>query len=146
MLEFQNFLYAVGMLMEFAAFIKLRISKPDLHRPYRVPVGTLGAILISLPPAFLLVLVMCLASARTFILSSIVIVLGFVSYPAIQYMKHQKWFKFISTPEISEGCFGSPPHTHEVDDEVSVNLLPDRSFVKELQDSEFNLGGASKLE
>jgi amino acid transporter len=30
-IEFLNFLYALGMLLEFAAFIKLRIKKPDLH-------------------------------------------------------------------------------------------------------------------
>ncbi|KAJ0728428.1 putative polyamine transporter RMV1 [Helianthus annuus] len=69
-LELLNFLYAIGMLFEFAAFIKLRLKKPDLHRPYKVPLKTFSATLLCVPPAFLLVLVMCLASARTFLLSS----------------------------------------------------------------------------
>ncbi|KAG4205700.1 hypothetical protein ERO13_A04G118900v2 [Gossypium hirsutum] len=67
-LEFLNFLYSIGMLLEFAAFIKLRIKKPDLHRPYRVPLETFGVTMLCLPPALLLVLVMCLASATTFII------------------------------------------------------------------------------
>ncbi|KAF9604422.1 hypothetical protein IFM89_006431 [Coptis chinensis] len=36
-IEFFNFLYSIGMLLEFAAFIKLRIKRPELHRPYKVP-------------------------------------------------------------------------------------------------------------
>ena len=33
--EFLNFLYCVGMFLEFAAFISLRFTQPDLPRPYR---------------------------------------------------------------------------------------------------------------
>ncbi|KAJ0653673.1 putative protein kinase CAMK-CDPK family [Helianthus annuus] len=58
-LELLNFLYAIGMLFEFEAFIKLRLKKPDLHRPYKVPLKTFSATLLCVPPAFLLVLVMC---------------------------------------------------------------------------------------
>ncbi|KAJ0649888.1 putative polyamine transporter RMV1 [Helianthus annuus] len=57
-LELLNFLYAIGMLFEFEAFIKLRLKKPDLHRPYKVPLKTFSATLLCVPPAFLLVLVM----------------------------------------------------------------------------------------
>ncbi|CAI8587293.1 unnamed protein product [Vicia faba] len=63
--EFLNFLYAIGMLLEFAAFITLRLKKPDLCRPYRVPLQTFWAAMLCLPPASLLILVMCLASMRT---------------------------------------------------------------------------------
>jgi len=146
-LEFLNFLYAVGMLLEFAAFIKLRLKKPDLHRPYNIPVGTIGAIVISTPPMFLLVLVMFLASTRTFIVSGIVILFGFLLYPAIQYMKDKKWVKFISTSVASESCFGVlPTQQEEVVDEVYVSLIPDHSSVEEPQVSEFNLEGVLKLE
>ncbi|KAJ0457326.1 putative protein kinase CAMK-CDPK family [Helianthus annuus] len=58
-LELLNFLYAIGMLFEFEAFIKLRLKKPDLHRPFKVPLKTFSATLLCVPPAFLLVLVMC---------------------------------------------------------------------------------------
>ncbi|CAD6211335.1 unnamed protein product [Miscanthus lutarioriparius] len=32
-----NFLYSLGMLLEFAAFVWLRAKRPDMPRPYRVP-------------------------------------------------------------------------------------------------------------
>jgi amino acid transporter len=36
-IEFLNFLYGLGMLAVFAAFVKLRVKNPDLARPYRIP-------------------------------------------------------------------------------------------------------------
>jgi hypothetical protein len=41
-------------LIGFAAFVKLRISHPDLQRPYRIPVNTVGACLILIGPLALL--------------------------------------------------------------------------------------------
>lgn len=82
-IEFQNFLYCIAMLLEFAAFIKLRIKNPDLHRPYRIPLQTFGVILLCLPPSLLLVLVMCLASIKTILVSIVVVVLGFFFYPML---------------------------------------------------------------
>ena len=33
--EFMNFLYCFGMMLEFAAYIWLRIKQPNLERPYK---------------------------------------------------------------------------------------------------------------
>ena len=93
-LEFLNFLYSIGMLLEFDAFIKLRIKKPDLHRPYRVPLQTFGVTMLCLPPALLLVLAMCLASIKTFLVSGIVILIGIFLYPALVHAKNRKWTQF----------------------------------------------------
>ncbi|KAK2664910.1 hypothetical protein Ddye_003484 [Dipteronia dyeriana] len=93
-LEFLNFLYAIGMLLEFAAFIKLRIKKPDLHRPYKVPLKTFGVTMLCLPPAVLLVLVMCLASVKTFLVSGGVVLLGFFLYPTLVHAKDGGWAEF----------------------------------------------------
>jgi amino acid transporter len=49
-------LTGLSILLEFAAFIVLRIREPKLHRPYRVPGGLAGAIAISVPPLALLIL------------------------------------------------------------------------------------------
>ncbi|KAL8195252.1 hypothetical protein R6Q57_025655 [Mikania cordata] len=132
-LELLNFLYAIGMLFEFAAFIKLRIKKPDLHRPYKVPLKTFSAAMLCLPPAFLLVLVMCLASVRTFLVTGLVLVLGFVLYPAIIHMKNKNWVHFISDRDANA-------HDHDVEDhenltvhavdETEVGLLSDSSKSK----------------
>jgi len=89
-IEFQNFLYSIAMLLEFAAFIKLRITNPDLHRPYRIPLKTFGVTLLCLPPSLLLILVMCLASFKTFVFSVIVVVLGFFFYMMLLPRKNEK--------------------------------------------------------
>jgi len=130
-LEFLNFLYAIGMLLEFAAFIKLRIKKPELHRPYKVPLQTFGAALLCLPPALLLVLVMCLASMRTFLVSGVVILLGFLLYPTLVHAKDRKWAKFDteepglpSNTSREENSVFLHPH-QQVADEASVSLLSD---------------------
>lgn len=44
-----------SVLLEFWALIGLRIREPDLPRPYRVPGGLAGAILVGLPPLALMV-------------------------------------------------------------------------------------------
>ncbi|PPD90649.1 hypothetical protein GOBAR_DD12388 [Gossypium barbadense] len=126
-LEFLNFLYSIGMLLEFAAFIKLRIKKPDLHRPYRVPLETFGVTMLCLPPALLLVLVMCLASATTFIVSGIVIIIGILMYPVLVHAKDRKWTQFddIEQLVVPLDNLDTPRPKQEVSDEASVSLLPD---------------------
>ncbi|CAA6657509.1 unnamed protein product [Spirodela intermedia] len=128
-IEFLNFLYALGMLLEFAAFVRLRIKKPDLHRPYRIPLGTFGVTVFCLPPSLLIVLVMSLASARTFIVSGIVILFGFLLYPGIEYAKERRWAVFYSTPMSSGGYSDTIPVISQQDehvvDEASKSLLKD---------------------
>lgn len=116
-LEFLNFLYSVGMLLEFAAFLRFRIKKPDLHRPYRVPLRTLGATMLCLPPTLLLVLVMCLASTKTIIVSGTVMVVGFLIYPAIINAKDRQWLRFNDTWDDNDTKSEVPQ------DEVEVGLL-----------------------
>jgi amino acid transporter len=48
-------LTGLSILLEFWALAALRIREPGLPRPYRVPGGTLGAVLIGLPPLALIV-------------------------------------------------------------------------------------------
>jgi amino acid transporter len=136
-LEFLNFLYAIGMLLEFAAFIKLRIKMPDLHRPYRVPLQTFGVMMLCLPPSLMLVLVMCLASVKTFIVSGAVIVTGFLLYPTLVHAKDRKWARFdAEQPPLSpnktpvEGHSGVSQLHQEVQDEAIV-LLSSSSSTKQ---------------
>lgn len=131
-LEFLNFLYSVGMLLEFAAFIKLRIKKPDLNRPYRVPLQTFGVTMLCFPPAALLVLVMCLASAKTFLISGIIIAVGFLLYPTLLQAKNRRWVKFISEqPEATlpdvEDRLVEPQLQEDVPNEAEVRLLSESS-------------------
>ncbi|HKS82846.1 MAG TPA: APC family permease [Candidatus Acidoferrales bacterium] len=47
-------LYGLSLMLEFVALIVLRIKEPDLPRPFRVPGGMLGAVLLGVCPALLL--------------------------------------------------------------------------------------------
>eukprot|EP00934_Nitzschia_sp_Nitz4_P008294 Nitzschia sp. Nitz4//scaffold179_size51476//30561//32348//NITZ4_006928-RA/size51476-processed-gene-0.43-mRNA-1//1//CDS//3329539222//8284//frame0 len=66
LIEMLNFNYAIALLMEYAAFLKLRITRPTLDRPYRIPFNTIGCILLVLPSILLVLLVMSLATYFTY--------------------------------------------------------------------------------
>jgi amino acid transporter len=48
-------LTGLSILLEFWALVALRIREPALARPYRVPGGTLGTVLIGIPPLGLMI-------------------------------------------------------------------------------------------
>ena len=47
-------LYGLSLLLEFVALVFLRIKEPELRRPFRVPGGMTGAVLLGVCPALLL--------------------------------------------------------------------------------------------
>lgn len=137
-LEFLNFLYSLGMLLEFAAFIKLRIKKPELHRPYKIPLHTFGAAMLCLPPTILLVLVMSLASLKTYSVSVAVMIVGFFLYLILVHAKAANWLCFnteqTAVPSDSdiEGRLILLKQQQQEDlDEASLSLLPDKSSLTE---------------
>ncbi|KAG5398249.1 hypothetical protein IGI04_020063, partial [Brassica rapa subsp. trilocularis] len=125
-IEFLNFLYALGMLLEFAAFVKLRIKKPDLNRPYRVPLNTFGTLLLCLPPSLLVILVMVLAAPKTFLISGFIIVVGFCLYPFLEFVKEKRWARFIPEDPRRQvlGVQTESQLDEEHGDESSASLLP----------------------
>ncbi|KAL8141730.1 hypothetical protein V2J09_014762 [Rumex salicifolius] len=90
----ENFLYCFGMIFEFIAFVKLRIQYPNAPRPYKIPVGTVGAILMCVPPTALICVVLALCSVKVLIVSLIFVVVGLVMQPALKVVERKKWMKF----------------------------------------------------
>lgn len=118
-------MYALGMLLEFAAFVKLRIKKPDLNRPYRVPLNTFGVAMLCLPPSLLVILVMVLATPKTFLISGAIIVLGFCLYPLLTLVKEKRWARFIPEETRPVSVVSSESQLDkEHGDESSASLLP----------------------
>lgn len=66
--------------MEYAAFVRLRVSKPDLERPYRIPFNTVGCCLLLVPPVGLTVVVMLLASFATYGYAIVTIFMALLIY------------------------------------------------------------------
>jgi amino acid transporter len=56
LIELDILLYGLSLILEFAALVVLRIREPGLTRPYRVPGGVLGTILIGIAPTALIIL------------------------------------------------------------------------------------------
>lgn len=54
-------LYSLSLLVELAAFVRLRLAAPDLPRPWRVPGGLGGAVVTAGVPALLCLLAMATA-------------------------------------------------------------------------------------
>lgn len=79
-IELLNLLYALSQFIEFAAFIKLRISAPNLHRPYRIPLNTTGAIIMLIPPTLMLLYILYMAELKTWLISA-----GFLAAGAVLY-------------------------------------------------------------
>eukprot|EP00903_Cladosiphon_okamuranus_P008709 g8343.t1 len=92
--EILNLLYCFAEILEFMAFIKLRMSHRDLHRPYQIPLGTVGVCLLLLPPAVFVVLLASLSSWTTWIVSGGALLAGWAIYPCLQLAKRRQWCKF----------------------------------------------------
>ena len=74
------FLYAAALILEFAALVWLRVKKPAMPRPYRVPHGIAGAIAISVPPVALCFVSIAVSNAATRYVSLAVITAGLLVY------------------------------------------------------------------
>ena len=66
--------------MEYAAFLKLRISKPEVPRPYRLPLNTFGCFLWLVPTFAITLLVMALADFKTMIFSFLTVLFAVVIF------------------------------------------------------------------
>jgi amino acid transporter len=67
LIEMLNFNHAISLLLEYLSFLKLRISRPDLERPYRVPLNTVGCIILFTPPLLATLVIVGLASFETYL-------------------------------------------------------------------------------
>jgi amino acid transporter len=102
-----NFLYSLGMLLEFATFVWLRIRWPALPRPYRVPMGTVGvAAMCSVPSAFL-VLVMAVAGWKVYVTSAAFTLAGAAVSYVVAFCKTWGCVTQSGRADVEGGCQGS---------------------------------------
>ncbi|KAL8201120.1 hypothetical protein R6Q57_012459 [Mikania cordata] len=90
----RNFLYCFGMILEFITFVRLRMKYPTASRPYKIPVGTVGSILLCVPPTVLICVVLALSSLKVMSVSVIAIIMGLVLQPSLKLVEKKKWIKF----------------------------------------------------
>lgn len=98
----ENFLYCFGMIMEFIAFVKLRMRYPAASRPYMIPVGTTGAILMCIPPTLLICVVLALASFKVMVISLLAVMIGLVMQPCLLYAEKKRWLRFSMSSDLPD--------------------------------------------
>ena len=114
--EMLNVVYCLAELLEFAAFLKLRLKHPHLQRPFQVPLPTWGLALMLLPASLLLIFII----SNPFISGDVPVIsftLGSVAvacllYPLLRAARRRGWCEFHDVEEHA--------HTWEaiIDDEV----------------------------
>ncbi|XP_071712499.1 probable polyamine transporter At3g13620 [Rutidosis leptorrhynchoides] len=98
-----NFIYSLGMLLEFASFVWLRRKFPTLKRPYKVPLGIPGLVVMCLIPSAFLVLIMVIATKIVYLVSGLMTIGAILWYFLMNYLKKKKWCVFSNGDEIEDG-------------------------------------------
>jgi amino acid transporter len=80
LIQVDMLLYALALILEFAALIWLRVKVPGMPRPYRLPFGLPGVIAISVPPLALCFLSIAWANEATSVVSLVGIAVGLVVF------------------------------------------------------------------
>ncbi len=77
LVEMLNFMYTLSLVFEFAAFIKLRVSHSQTHRPWKVPLNTFGCILFLLPTMVFMIIIIVIASWKSYVFALVFGIIGF---------------------------------------------------------------------
>ena len=93
LVELDVMLAGLSIVLEFAALIVLRVREPAMPRPFRVPGGLAGVVLVSLPPALLLAAAMARNASeqgltRVLMIGLALVAAGPVVYMAMRANKH----------------------------------------------------------
>lgn len=97
-----NFLYSLGMLLEFLSFLWLRRKYPKKKRPYRVPFRMPGLVVMCLIPSVFLVYIMAIGTKTVYLVSGVMTAGGIGWYFLMELCKSKKWLKFNRLVEDDE--------------------------------------------
>ncbi|CAB9520378.1 Probable polyamine transporter [Seminavis robusta] len=99
LVEMLNFAYSLSLILEFAAFVKLRITDDDVERPYRIPLNAFGCFLFVVPPTTFLIYLMLIASKQTYVYLLLLIIMGVGFYLMQKFSKHYGWMEYVEAPK-----------------------------------------------
>lgn len=114
LIEMLNFNYAIALILEYLAFLKLRYSRPYLNRPYRVPLNTFMCFLCLIPTLLFTAFIILLADWKTYVFSIGVNLVGALMF-AVMRNKYFGWhvtFDFVYRRAVT------PKDTSEALDEA----------------------------
>lgn len=94
LVEILNFNYAISLVMEYAAFVKLRYTRRDLLRPFKIPIPDWAAILLVLPPCIGIFIIFAISSWITNVFVFCVAAVGLVLYKLRGVAQERNWCEF----------------------------------------------------
>jgi len=94
LVEMLNLNYALAIMIEYSAFVKLRFSHGNLERPYRIPVSKWGSIFFVVPPVAGTFLLFVCSSWTTFIYAICVQLVGVILYKLHHIALANNWCEF----------------------------------------------------
>jgi len=98
-------LYGLSLTLEFVALIVLRVREPNLPRPFRVPGGIFGAVLVGVSPVFLLIFSVVRSQSEriygmsSFMFGALLIAAGVLAYFLNLALKPSGWTMAEEKPE-----------------------------------------------
>ena len=95
-----NFLYSLGMLLEFASFLWLR--KNTMKRPFIVPMGLPWLGIMCLIPYGFLLYVMVVATKIFYLAAALLTLVGIAWYFLMHFCKSKMWLEFNNVGEKLE--------------------------------------------
>ncbi|KAL7516449.1 hypothetical protein ACHAWX_001480 [Stephanocyclus meneghinianus] len=99
LLELLNANYAIAVLLEYAAFVKLRLFHKDLQRPYRIPIPDWAAFLIALPPTVGILAIFLVSNWYVYLFSIGAVLFSLVLHKLGAASKQRGWFTYETKAE-----------------------------------------------
>lgn len=91
----------MAQIIEFFAFIELRRSHENLHRPYRIPVNLFGAVLLMTLPLLFVLLIFMISSLKIVLMAIVGAISGVVVYYVVEIARDRGWCEFEPLDEVS---------------------------------------------
>ena len=117
----------MGQIIEFLAFIQLRRSHADMHRPYKIPVGTFGACLLMAMPLVFILIIFYFSDIITIVLAIVCALGGVGVYYLLDIARDKKWCQFEYCVDATKGSFSYSDGAHSNDSCSSLYLLGEKS-------------------
>ncbi len=133
-IDMLNMLFCFGQAIEFCAFLHLRRTRPDLPRPFKIPLGFYGmCVMLSFPLAFIGI-ILYFSSASSLIACVILSILGGVVYYLLEFAKSREWCHFEDKFEESDGnCQTDEARLAETEERETLNQFVELAEKREEQ-------------
>ena len=95
-----NLLFCFGQAIEFAAFLHLRRTQPDMPRPYRIGIGFIGmCLMLSFPLMFIFVII-SFSSVSSLCVSGGLALCGVLMWYLLDFLKNRNVCTFENKPLV----------------------------------------------